>query len=605
MNSLKIFLVVFILAISLFAQKTNKLTSSAPDLKNTITQINTSCPVEAPTNPTPYNGAVGVPLNSVNLSWINGAGTTNVEVWFGLTGNITKVYDGSAINSYSLPNLNQLQVYWWYIVCKNDACETPGSNWTFTTTVSPLILNSQEIYPQSINYWTGTCDSISKTEISLVNAGGDEVGWMVFDLSSIYSQAFINSVEFNAYLYANNWPYWSITSMGTINPVTASAETIYEQVSNNYQEGVAYYYNEEPGSLTNGWISRDLGYNVENDLQLAVSQGWFAIGIVDFDFSNSYYVEFEGWQEANKPYLIVEYSWCDLCFRPVAPSNLTSQVYYVPDLQVRLSWQDNSSNEEGFRIYRKNGYFGQPGNFEIVGTVFSNVTQYSDNKVSPNSIYTYRICALNAYGMNVSDTTTIAVPIPVELVSFIGEIQGNNVQLNWTTATETNNQGFEILRFTQNDIDWVKISFVNGHGTTTEPQFYSFADESLQPGKYQYRLKQIDFDGSFENSKVVEVTVQGPKEFSLSQNYPNPFNPTTKIKYSIPSVTLRQAQSNVLVTIKVYDVLGNEVATLVNEEKPAGEYEVEFNAAGIPSGVYFYQLKTGSFIQTRKMVLLR
>jgi hypothetical protein len=93
--------------------------------------------------------------------------------------------------------------------------------------------------------------------------------------------------------------------------------------------------------------------------------------------------------------------------------------------------------------------------------------------------------------------------------------------------------------------------------------------------------------------------------FYLSQNYPNPFNPVTKIKYTIPSVTLRQAQSDILVTLKVYDILGREVATLVNEEKPAGEYEVEFNAANLPSGIYFYQINAGNFVETKKMVLLK
>jgi hypothetical protein len=200
------------------------------------------------------------------------------------------------------------------------------------------------------------------------------------------------------------------------------------------------------------------------------------------------------------------------------------------------------------------------------------------------------------------------------LNSFTSEVINNKVTLNWTTATETNNSGFEILRGiyplnsgTQNDNDWMKISFVEGHGTTTEPQFYSFIDESLRPGKYQYRLKQIDFDGSFEYSKIVEAIIQAPTEFSLSQNYPNPFNPSTKIKYTIPSVGTRDRVS---VQIIVFDVLGNEVATLVNEEKSAGEYEVEFtvgqdSSPDIASGIYFYQLKAGSFIETKKMVLLR
>lgn len=216
------------------------------------------------------------------------------------------------------------------------------------------------------------------------------------------------------------------------------------------------------------------------------------------------------------------------------------------------------------------------------------------------------------------DGTTYGVlyPLPVELVSFSSEVNNNMVMLNWTTATETNNQGFEIERISplpslyqggggEEGRGWEKIGFASGHVTTTEPQFYSFTDEAVESGKYQYRLKQIDYDGSFEYSNIIEITIEAPNEFSLSQNYPNPFNPSTKIKYTIPSATLRQAQSDILVTLKVYDVLGNEVATLVNEVQIAGEYEIEFDGSEFPSGIYFYLLKVGSFIETKKMVLLK
>lgn len=176
-----------------------------------------------------------------------------------------------------------------------------------------------------------------------------------------------------------------------------------------------------------------------------------------------------------------------------------------------------------------------------------------------------------------------------------------------------NNSGFEILRFAQNDDNsWGKIGFIPGHGTTTEQQQYSFIDESVPSGKYQYRLKQIDYDGTFEYSDIVEVEVGLPTEFSLEQNYPNPFNPSTKIKFTIPSVGTSLMK---FVQLKVYDILGNEVATLVNEEKPAGNYEVNFSAIGgsssggdawnLSSGIYFYQLKAGKFLQTKKMIYLK
>jgi photosystem II stability/assembly factor-like uncharacterized protein len=194
---------------------------------------------------------------------------------------------------------------------------------------------------------------------------------------------------------------------------------------------------------------------------------------------------------------------------------------------------------------------------------------------------------------------------PVELLSFTSIVTRNDVILTWLTATETNNQGFKILRSIQNDDDWNKIGFVPGHGTTTETQHYSFTDSEVKSGKYQYKLKQLDYDGSFEYSQIVEVEIPLINDFSLLQNYPNPFNPTTKIKFEIPG---QARNDNVLVTLKVYDILGREVATLVNEESAtggAGEYEVEFNGNNIPSGIYFYQLKAGEYSETRKMVLMK
>jgi photosystem II stability/assembly factor-like uncharacterized protein len=194
---------------------------------------------------------------------------------------------------------------------------------------------------------------------------------------------------------------------------------------------------------------------------------------------------------------------------------------------------------------------------------------------------------------------------PVELFSFTATANVNEVILNWSTATETNNSGFEIHRLTQNDSnEWNKIGFVPGHGTTTETQHYSFTDNDVKPGKYQYKLKQIDYDGTFEYSQIVEVEIPFVNEFSLSQNYPNPFNPSTKIKYEIPA-SLNPSKGGTLVQLVLYDILGREVTVLVNEEKQAGEYEVEFNGTALPSGIYFYQLKAGQFVETKKMILLK
>jgi hypothetical protein len=185
--------------------------------------------------------------------------------------------------------------------------------------------------------------------------------------------------------------------------------------------------------------------------------------------------------------------------------------------------------------------------------------------------------------------------IPVELVSFTSSVIGNDVQLTWMTASETNNMGFEVERLSGSS--WDKLGFVNGNGTTTETRSYSFADKNVNAGTYSYRLKQIDFDGTFEYSNVIEVDVSSPQQFELSQNYPNPFNPATTISFSIPQSSF--------VTLKVYDIIGNEIATLVNENKAAGRYEINFDASNQSSGVYLYSITAGNYNEVRKMTLIK
>ncbi|HMN26226.1 MAG TPA: T9SS type A sorting domain-containing protein [Ignavibacteriaceae bacterium] len=194
-------------------------------------------------------------------------------------------------------------------------------------------------------------------------------------------------------------------------------------------------------------------------------------------------------------------------------------------------------------------------------------------------------------------------PIPVELTSFTANTVSNTVELKWITATELNNRGFEIQR-KLNASEFESIGFINGNGTTTEESNYSFTDYNLSEGLYSYRLKQIDFDGTFEFSNEINIEINSPENFSLAQNYPNPFNPSTTIKYSIPNV-ISTGGKNLNVILKVFDVLGVEIATLVNEEKSAGNYEVNFNATSLSSGVYLYKIQAGSFVQTKKMLLIR
>ena len=187
--------------------------------------------------------------------------------------------------------------------------------------------------------------------------------------------------------------------------------------------------------------------------------------------------------------------------------------------------------------------------------------------------------------------------IPVELISFNASVKDNSITLSWTTATEINNRGFEIQRRNENNT-WLTIGFIHGKGTTTEVQSYSFIDENLTSGKYSYRFKQVDYDGRFEYSNAVNVNIGSPLSFELGQNYPNPFNPTTTINFTLPEKTN--------VNLKVYNILGSQVAEVLNEVKDAGSYSVNFKAQGLSSGIYIYKISTGSGKEiSRKMTLLK
>ena len=187
--------------------------------------------------------------------------------------------------------------------------------------------------------------------------------------------------------------------------------------------------------------------------------------------------------------------------------------------------------------------------------------------------------------------------IPVEFTSFIATQNESEIFLRWSTASETNNAGFEVQRAFGKD-SFSDIGFVEGNGTSTGYNEYSFNDSITKPGIYRYRLKQIDFDGNYKYSDVINLSVI-VTAFSLAQNYPNPFNPSTKINYQILELSF--------VSLKVFDVLGNEIETLVDEAKSEGIYEVEFSTGLInqtrTSGIYFYQLQAGGFTDTKKMLM--
>ena len=255
------------------------------------------------------------------------------------------------------------------------------------------------------------------------------------------------------------------------------------------------------------------------------------------------------------------------------------------------------------------GDFLWTGNFTILSNPSSDKLQlvstvdvfkncklaWGDNRLDASGIYAQDINPDGQLGNSIT---------PVELYTFSATYVNGSVELNWKTETEINNRGFNIER-SYNMIDWNTIGFVSGNGTTTYQSSYKFYDKlpiNISSRVIYYRLKQNDFDGSYNYSPSIEISIMYPGEFRLEQNYPNPFNPSTKIKYSVRS---QEGKDVFPVLLKIFDVLGNEVATIVNEEQFAGDYEVNFDAKSLSSGTYFYKLQVENFVETKKMTLLR
>ena len=234
------------------------------------------------------------------------------------------------------------------------------------------------------------------------------------------------------------------------------------------------------------------------------------------------------------------------------------------------------------------------GDTDLAGIAIPSVTTDIDGEARPG----------NAPYMGADEIP--GSPLPVQLASFIARVDplSNSTVLHWTTASEINNYGFYVQRKSENgEFADLSNSFVAGHGTTNEPQSYSWTDLSVTRGTWYYRLKQVDLDHSVHYSDPISVTIvtgvqeTTPQVFSLSQNYPNPFNPSTTIRFEIAKPEV--------VTLKVYDVLGREIATLANEQMSAGNYSISFNASNLASGTYVYRLQAGSFVSTKMMNLTK
>ena len=402
--------------------------------------------------------------------------------------------------------------------------------------------------------------------------------------------------------------FLSILSVAVILFITSSiAQISLHRTSENVPQQVdgsqALLYDQTTGGNTNGYASQDFEASFDiYDCQIAdnfvvPSPGWSidqvvvsgqysatgpALGFNVYFYTNSGVLPgTEVYSAASQSYVQVADVYTITLATPavLTPGNYWVSVQCRMDFNVGGQWYWNQVS----------GAYGSVAAWQNPGGGFGTTcSSWGNIQTCIGAAGTDQYFAL--YGL----------VVPVELTSFTASANVNEVVLNWSTATETNNQGFEVQRSYGNE--FVTIAFVEGHGTTTQTQVYSYTDKNVNAGIYSYRLKQVDFDGSFEYSDVVEVDVPAPAVFALDQNYPNPFNPSTMISFRLA------VDSKVNMT--VFNVLGQEVASLLNGNLVAGSHQVTFDASSLNSGVYMYRIEaTGidgsNFVDVKKMILTK
>ena len=420
------------------------------------------------------------------------------------------------------------------------------------------------------------------TALTLVQSGSLATSWNISPLPLTYYTTY----------------YWKVVEIGdTCNAsITFSFKTMQDpnihMVTDSLYPMSAQYWTGN----TEGTVKTDGEINT-----VYPNVGWAAFDISSIPSDATVTgLTFAGYVNAtNWPY----WSSTPLYDNPVtaSASTINSDIQAGPDQSIAYIYSDESSTfTTGWHIYPMINN-AMP---DLQAAVTGSQGWFAAGFIDRDGVNTYFV---NFDGWSQPNPPYIIVDYyyitPVEMTSFTANANNGNVALNWQTATETNNKGFNIERKSVNG-EYEQIGYVAGFGTTTEPKSYTYSDNNVKSGDYTYRLKQVDFSGGYKYSKEIEVNVNVPAVFTLAQNYPNPFNPTTMIKYSIP------ADQNV--RLNVYNLLGQRVMTLVDGLQKAGDHQVNFNASNLPagrqglaSGIYFYKLEAGTQSSIKKMILMK
>ena len=444
-----------------------------------------------------------------------------------------------------------------------------------------ILFSTSEIVAQS--FYTGSI-GISQTDGGRTRVYSDDLTTQLINRISILVGVSSTSV------FDYNEDQDVLIAAATVSSPISSDFEITSTINNAYS-------NLPPNVITHyniyGWTNGSyllVKANVKNNEASAISAviGLEAIPRVD----GTYELDTLQWDADAQMMLVNEDLWAGVKFLSSAQTSLRL-----------IDWTDPYANDSLYYVWLNQDSFDSP----LISNADAAVAVLGQSPVeiqAGDSVDFYYGISLGSDKAsciaNMSDCESkYFVFVPVELSSFTALCKGNQVTLNWTTATELNNQGFEIQRSISGS-DWATIAFKNGAGSTTNPQSYSYVDQvtSVKEGKVLYRLKQIDFGGEYKYSSVVEVKLNEiPISFSLDQNYPNPFNPSTKISFGLPQ------RSNVV--LKIFNTLGQEVAELVNESLDAGMHTYNFDASKLSSGIYVYSLKTDAGIISKKMTLIK
>lgn len=544
------------------------------------------------TNPYPPDSSENIQWFFQPITWTNPPNATENKVFVGIHPEyLTELHSGSLIDSFVLPSpLEVRKTYYWRIDEIDSTGTSEGDVWFFTAknTLIPVFIDS---FSAGLNNWTTYNDN-------------DSCGWRVKNLEGSYYDLPPTAETFG--VCADNYQCGSVRTVSVLELANPPDLTNYTRFGIGWDNDLMlngpsdsiYVEVSDNGGINWMRIWERVGRNQRKSQE--------EISFLDFNFGSNVRVRFRSSLGNSSSWWAIDnfYVWAtDLAFFQLfPPSNLTYNLNLGDSLNVLLNWQPGGAipSQDRYRIQRKFGDSLDQYAYFTIGETNLNTLSFIDNNIEEKTEYSYRvgICEGPIQGINSYPITLITEPVPVELISFSAAINDNCVTLNWSTATETNNYGFEMLRRTSTHINkWETIGFVPGHGTTTELQSYSFIDEPLQVGKYRYRLKQLDFDGGFEFSQTLEVNIGNPAKFFLNQNYPNPFNPNSTLRYTVPKVSV--------VSIKIYDIMGEEISTLVNEVKQPGTYEINFYAQGLASGIYIYRMVADGFSATRKMNILK